>query len=181
VHLVCNPLPDPEHRAHGLTATVVVIGVGNPFRHDDAAGLDVARLLRGRLPDGVGLLERDGEPTGLLAAWDGADAAWIIDAVSSGAPAGTVHRIDAGRQPLPAELFRASTHALGLADAVELARVLGRLPAHTIIYGISGADFSAGQGLSPPVAAAAATVAAAILAEVARYRGVSNRSPHSGP
>src|SRR5215207_5591238 len=47
-----------------------------------------------------------------------------------------------------------STHAFGVADAIELARTLGRLPARLEIYTIEGADFTAGAGLSPPVAAA---------------------------
>ena len=46
----------------------------------------------------------------------------------SGAAPGTTRRLDASRERLPAELFRGSTHALGLAEAVELARALDRLP-----------------------------------------------------
>jgi len=46
-----------------------VIGVGNPWRGDDAAGLAVARLLRGTVSPEVEVLEREGEPTGLVDAW----------------------------------------------------------------------------------------------------------------
>ena len=86
------------------------------------SGLDVVGRLRGTLPDEVELMEREGEPTSLIDAWEGADAVWVVDAVSSGAKAGTLHRLDAGERELPAELFRASTHHFGLAEAVELAR-----------------------------------------------------------
>jgi hydrogenase maturation protease len=140
--------------------------VGNAFRGDDAVGLEVARLLRGTLPDGVELLEREGEPTALIDSWDGAEAAWLVDAVSSGAPVGTVHRLDAGEEELPGDLFHASTHAFGLAEAVELARALGRLPARTIVLGIEGARFEAGDELSPEVAAAAREVVEAVREEV---------------
>jgi hydrogenase maturation protease len=145
---------------------LIVIGVGNPWRRDDAAGLMVARRLRGALPEGVEVLEREGEPTGLVDAWEGADALWLVDAVSSGAAPGTVHRLDASEHELPAELFRASTHHLGLAEAVELARALGRLPVRTIFYGIEGASFDAGEGLTPEVEAAAGEVAASVREEV---------------
>jgi len=143
---------------------VIVIGIGNPWRRDDGSGLAVARLLAGT--PGVEVLEREGEPASLIDAWDGAEALWLVDAVSSGSAAGTVLRIDAAEQELPTELFRASTHHLGLAEAVELARALGRLPARTVFYGIEGASFDAGEGLSAEVAAAAVRVAEEIRKEV---------------
>jgi hydrogenase maturation protease len=99
-------------------------------------------------------------------AWEGADRLWLVDAVSSGARPGTVHRIDVHEQELPPELFRASTHHLGLAEAIELARALGRLPSRTVFYGIEGTSFDAGEGLSPEVEQAVAEVAEAIRKEV---------------
>jgi hydrogenase maturation protease len=144
----------------------VVIGVGNELRRDDAAGLVVVRLLERKLPDGVHAVACEGEPVSLLAAWEGHEHAIVVDATESGAEPGTIRRIAAHEGPLPPVLGGSSTHLLGLADAVELARALGRLPATTIVYGIEGASFAAGAGLSDPVAAAAERVAAAVLREV---------------
>jgi hydrogenase maturation protease len=146
----------------------LVIGVGNPWRRDDAAGLAVARRLRGTLPESVEVLEREGEPSGLIDAWAGADTVWLVDAVFSGAAPGTVRRLDASDAELPAELFRASTHHLGLAEAVELARAMGRLPAQVVFYGIEGASFDAGEELTPEVEAAVVRVAEMLRAEVNR-------------
>ena len=143
---------------------MIVIGIGNPWRRDDGAGLAVARLLAGT-PDVV-VLEREGEPASLIDAWDGTDALWLVDAVSSGSAPGTVQRIDVAERELPAELFRASTHHLGLAEAVELARALGRLPTRVVFYGIEGGSFGAGEGLSLEVEQAAVEVADAIRKEV---------------
>ena len=143
-----------------------MICVGNRWRRDDGVGLAVAERLRGTLPAGVDLSEREGEPTSLIDAWDGAEAVWLVDAVSSGAEAGEVHRLDAGDQELPPELFRTSTHHVGLAEAVELARALGRLPAHTVVYGIEGGSFDVGDELTPAVAAAAARAADDIREEL---------------
>jgi hydrogenase maturation protease len=140
--------------------------VGNPWRCDDAAGLEVARLLRGTLPAGVELLEREGEPTALIDAWEGADVLWLVDAVSSGAEPGTLHRLDASESELPQDLFRRSTHHVGVAEAVELARVLGRLPARTIVFGIEGGSFEIGDELTPAVAAAIDNTADAVRVEV---------------
>ena len=78
-----------------------------------------------------------------------------MDAVRSGAPAGTIHRFDASATALP-ETFRGSTstHALGLIGVIELGRTLGRLPARVVVYGIEGEHFKHGQELSPHVAGA---------------------------
>jgi hydrogenase maturation protease len=159
---VRDPFP-PAGRRPRLT----LIALGNPWRGDDAAGLEVARRLRGRLPDGVCLLEHEGEPLGLVEAWSGAPAVIVLDAVSSGAPPGTIHRLDARRERLPAELFRGSTHAFGLAEAIELARVLDRLPERLLVYGVEGASFTAGAGLSPEVERAVAALAEELSAEPA--------------
>jgi len=143
-----------------------VICIGNPWRGDDGAGLAVARELAGTLPAEVELLEREGEPTALIDAWDGADAVWLVDAVSSGAAAGTIHRLDASAAELPAELFRASTHHVGIAEAVELARALGRLPERVVVYGIEGQSFAVGGELTAMVSAAIAPTAEALRQEV---------------
>lgn len=156
-----------------MTAGVVrVVGVGNAWRQDDGAGLAVARRLRGELPPEVEVLEWEGEPVGLLDVFAEADAVVLVDAVSSGTPAGTVHRLDAGAGPLPARLFRGSTHALGLAEAVELARALGRLPRRLTVYGIEGERFEAGEGLSPPVARAVKSVVAELGTALGRALGL---------
>ena len=96
----------------------------------------------------------EGEPVGLIEEWTGADAVIVVDAVSSGAPAGTIHRLDPLPEPIPAALSQGSTHAFGLAETIELARALDRLPARLLVYGIEGERFEAGNELSPPVSAA---------------------------
>jgi hydrogenase maturation protease len=161
VHLVRDAFPDARGRA-----SLKVVGIGNAVRADDAVGLAVVRELRGTLPAGVEVLEREGEPTSLIDAWEGADTVWLVDAVSSGATPGTVHRIDAADSPLPAGFGRTSTHHFGLPEAVELARVLGRLPERLIVYGVEGASFDTGDALSPNVAGAVGDVAEAIRTEV---------------
>jgi hydrogenase maturation protease len=146
--------------------SVVVVGVGNAYRGDDAAGLAVAERIRGRVPVGVAVVECEQEPTRLLDAWHAADVALVVDAATSGAPPGTVHRFDTSEGPLPARVFRSSPHAFGVGDAVELARALGRLPGRVVVYGIEGADFTAGAALSAPVEAAVGRVVAEVEEEV---------------
>ena len=130
--------------------STVVIGVGNAYRGDDAAGREVARRVRERAPDGLEVVVCELEPTRLIDAWDEMDAALVVDAVSSGAEPGTVHRFDVTSEPLPSREFRSSTHALGIGETIELARAIGRLPAQIIVFGIEGEQFGSGTELSGP-------------------------------
>ncbi len=81
----------------------------------------------------------------------------IVDAVSSGRPPGSVVRFDAAEEPLPLAVMR-STHALGPAAAIELARMLERLPANVSVIGIEGTAFGFGEPLSEAVEEAVAVV-----------------------
>lgn len=138
----------------------LVIGVGNEWRRDDAAGLHVARRLRAGASSGTRAVELAGEPVDMFERWALASEVIVVDAVRSGAQAGTIHRVDARRHELTAHFAAGSTHALGVGQAVELARALARLPAHLLVVGIEGADFRAGAGLSWPVARAVERVVA---------------------
>jgi hydrogenase maturation protease len=131
----------------------LVIGVGNPWRGDDAAGLEVARRLE---REGVRAIAHEGDGSGLLSHWDGVDAVVVVDAATSGAAPGTVYRFAASGGPLPTRLSSSSTHALGVAEAIELARALGRLPQALVVYAIEGESFDAGEGLTPAVERAVA-------------------------
>jgi hydrogenase maturation protease len=148
----------------------LVIGVGNPDRGDDGAGRAAARWLLNHPPAGVDIIEHDGEVSSLLASLDGAATTYLIDACTSGAAAGTVQRFDAGAAPLPQDAFSLSTHGLSLAEAIELARTLGRLPDRCIVYAIEGDTFEPGASLSPPVKAAIADVGERVRQELSRTK-----------
>ena len=135
--------------------TVAVIGVGNRFRGDDAAGLEVVgRLADLHRPPEIGVLTHEGEGVGLLECWDGADAAVLVDCMRSGAAAGTLRRLDATSEAAALPLRGTSSHALGVGEAIELARSLGMLPDTVIVYGVEGSSFETGAGLSDAVAEA---------------------------
>ncbi len=153
-----------------------ILGVGNGFRRDDGAGPWVAARLA---EQGWPADTHSGEGAGLMDAWDGCAAAVIVDALQSGATPGTVRRFDAHEEVLPAGLFRASSHLFGVAEAVETARVLGRLPPTLVIYGIEGGDFGFGEGLTPAVADACAAVLDRIRRDWPRI-GTADDAPAAG-
>ncbi len=145
---------------------VLVIGIGNAYRHDDAAGLVVARYLKGQTHSSCEVHEQVGEGTALMELWKCAERVVVVDAVQSGAIAGTVHRFNVNLSSLPAPIFRDSTHAFGLNEAVELSRALKQLPPNFIIYGIEGQNFDTGIGLSSAVLGAVNDLAAKLQHEV---------------
>jgi hydrogenase maturation protease len=147
---------------------LLVIGIGNPDRGDDGFGPAVARALAERAPAGLACVEHDGEPTGLMDCWAGAARVVLIDAVRSGRPPGHIVRLDLAREPLAADIAPRSTHALGLAQAVELARVLGRLPPWIRFIGAEGTAFEPGTDLSPALLSARDAVVAEIVALMTR-------------
>ncbi|MFC2085575.1 hydrogenase maturation protease, partial [Bacteroidota bacterium] len=143
-----------------------IIGVGNQFRRDDSVGIEAARRLAGCGLGGVEIWMLSGEGAELMERWAGAAKVIVVDASRSGAPPGTIHRLDPSSEPILSRFFHYSSHAFGVAEAIELARALGRLPPEMIIFGIEGQDFSAGEGLTPVVASALETVTDLIMAEI---------------
>jgi len=144
---------------------VLVIGLGNELRGDDGAGIEVARRLRGLAAEaGIDVRAQQGEPAGLIDAWSGRKAVLIVDTMRSGAELGTICRFDASCEPLPAQLRgSSSTHALSLAEAIELARALEQLPPRAVVFAIEGQRFETGAALSDEVRAVIPKVAGMVL------------------
>lgn len=150
---------------------VLVIGVGNEFRGDDGAGLAVARRLSETALPGIEVIEASSEGGRLIETWSGFDSVVLIDAMRSGGPPGTLRRIDVSTESVPAYFRHRSTHAIGVLDAVELARAMDRLPRSVVLYGIEGIDYTAGTELSSEVRRAVEEAADAIRDEAVRLAG----------
>jgi len=159
-----------QERLRSPESDTVIIGIGNEYRRDDAAGLIAARQLNKMRLTGVNIIEASGDGPALMESWKEAQAAILIDAVQSGAEPGTIHCLDLDGITVPASFFRYSTHAFGVAEAIDLARALHRLPPRVILHGIEGKNFDAGIGLSPEVETAVATVVEEIRRMMADLR-----------
>lgn len=145
---------------------VRIIGVGNLFRGDDAAGLLAARRLKALVEDRAEVIEAELAGLDVLDLMAEASAVILIDAARSGRPAGTIHRLDASAGPISADLFPHSTHVLHAVDAIELGRTLGLLPPRVLVYGMEVGDTTAGNALSPAVAGALEQVVERVLREL---------------
>ena len=143
----------------------LIIGVGTEYG-DDAFGLLVARHLARRTYAVIDVITHSGEGASLMEAWQGYDRVVIVDACESGAALGTQYRFNCTSEKIPTKFFRYSTHAFGVAEAIETARALKRLPASMIVLGVEGIAFDPGRSLDPALEALVPAIAAEALRAV---------------
>ena len=139
---------------------VLVVGIGNPWASDDGVGAEVIRQFQNRLlaePDtaqsSIEMLPLDQPGFDLLDFVDGCGLLIIVDAVSTGAVPGTLHRVE-WRSGVAQDrgVERVSSHGLGVREVLDLAAALGRLPHRVELWGIEAGSTAPGANLSPAVA-----------------------------
>ena len=160
-------IPTPEQ---DLKEEILIVGIGNELRGDDGLGLHVARELKKHPIQGTTIVETSGEGADLIQLWTGHDRVVLVDAFSSGSAPGLLHTFDTSIVTLPARLFRYSSHAFGVAEAIEVARRLNLLPSMMFVYGIEGRTFRLGAGLSRPVRARIDELMEGIMLKVQELR-----------
>jgi hydrogenase maturation protease len=158
-----------QARALASQSTILVIGMGNRMRGDGSAGQIVASEIGRRALKSLRVCEHTGDGASLIALWEGASIFILVDAIVSGAPPGTIHRLDAIEHPLPGWQFSVSTHSVGLAEAIQLARVTKRLPERLVVYGIEGRVFDFGSDLSIEVRNVLLKVVDCVVYEVQKF------------
>lgn len=130
----------------------LIIGVGNEFRNDDRVGLELIRHLN-KLKS-FKLCESSGEALDLMEAWEGFDQVFLIDAVEAKGEPGKISCFSAHEKKLPTSFFSCSSHFFSVAEGIEMARALNRMPQNLTVIGIEGKNFDHGQILSQEVIAA---------------------------
>ena len=148
-----------------------VVGCGSP-RGDDAVAWEVIRRLGDtRLAAEVDLHVVEGGHQ-LLDRLDGRGTLVLIDAISSGAGPGTIHRFEWPVLPIDS-LHPGSTHDLDPGEALRLAATLGMLPPRVVVWGIEAACFDEQSILSAAVAAAVPELVRRIAEELNHARDVA--------
>lgn len=155
---------------------VLIAGVGNALRADDAFGVEVAHRMEVMdLPEGVKVVETGiGGMALVQELQDGYDALVMVDCVDYGRPPGQVMVIqpevidvhalsDGERSDLLSDMHLAKPERV-----LMLAKALGCLPEHFIMVGCQPVDPEAyGTAMSPEVAAGVEIA----IAEIQRYVG----------
>jgi hydrogenase maturation protease len=151
----------------GFTGGVVVIGLGNSYRRDDAVGIVAAVALNELALPGVRVVTDIVEPVSLLEAWSGAALAVVIDAaVMTPSTPGRVRRcvlsdVVAGPEGL-------SSHGVDITRTHALGQALGRGPDALVVFTIEVADTGHGIGLTAQVAGAVPEVVCMAVDEINR-------------
>ena len=149
---------------------VRLIGIGSPVG-DDSIGWEAIRAI-----ERSGMLERfpagsveacccDRPGGGLLSLFEGVTTAIVMDAMVSGAAAGTVRKL--AFDELEQSDGLCSSHGFSVAETVALGQVLGQLPEHLIFYGIEAHSMQALSDPQPIVRAAMPALLRAIESELA--------------
>lgn len=148
----------------------VVIGLGNVVLSDDGLGVHAVRRMHHRYQPGDGVELVEGGTAGLLLLPCLADAkrVIIVDAIDTGAPAGTLVRLD-GEDWASAFESRMTPHDVGLVDLLGAARLSGAWPERLVLHGVQPASTSIGIELSTPVAAALERLLDAVAAELRQW------------
>jgi hydrogenase 3 maturation protease len=153
----------PDELAARLSGNVVVVGVGNPLRGDDAAGCLVARRLRGA--EGARVIEAEEVPESFVGDIAAAmpDVVALVDAVDLGAEPGAVAVLE--REQVAT--YAPTTHRLPLSLVMEV--VQRRTGADVFLIAVQPSRLAFGAAVSPEVSESVELVAA-LLSRLIRAR-----------
>jgi hydrogenase maturation protease len=137
-----------------VTGRTLVAGVGNVFLHDDAFGVEVARLLAGR-PSEPGVTIKDFGIRGVHLVYellDGCDLFVLVDASPRGHAPGTVTVLEVDpADGVPAAATLMDAHSLAPDEIFAMLTSMGGRPGRSLVVACEPADVSPGIGLSARV------------------------------
>lgn len=145
----------------------LVIGLGNILLGDEGLGVRAYERLcaRYQLPPEIEAM--DGGTLGmmLLPYLDGVTDLLLMDAVSSGAPPGTLVRLE-GEELKTALALKMSMHQVGLQELLAISSIQGSLPQRIVLWGMEPALMELGLDLTEPVAAQLDALVDAVVGEL---------------
>lgn len=150
------------------TAPALVLGIGNLLLGDEGAGIRVVEELGARytMPPEVEAIDGGTMGLELLPYLTGRRLLLIVDAVSTGAPPGTVVQMELTD---PSGFFRGkiSPHQIGIAEVLSVAAFTNELPERIMLIGVVPKEMATGLALSPEIAARIGVMAEMVAAELA--------------
>jgi len=157
----------PVRLADLLRGPACLVGVGNPLRRDDGVGPWIVEAVReAAAGTGLALVDAQDVPENFVPAIARGEALNVVfvDAVAAdGAPGTVVFSLLADL----AETGSCSTHKLALSLSGKFLEAAGK---KAYLLGIVPGDIDFGEGFTPEVARAAASVRDAILGAIAASR-----------
>jgi hydrogenase maturation protease len=154
-----------------MTPRILVAGVGNIFRGDDAFGVEVVRgLIQHPVPEGVRVIDFGIRGHDLAyTILDGYDVVVLVDATWRDGEPGTLYTLEINPARTPASA--AATHGVDLAATFRLVEAMGGSLPKMYLVGCEPADLGSEEeghmGLSEPVRAAVEQAVERVLATIA--------------
>jgi len=134
----------------------VVLGLGNILNSDEGSGVHALNLLTNTLrsyPDEIEFLDGGTLGINLLPLIESCRHLLILDSVNAGQAPGCLIELTGKEIPLYTKV-KLSQHQITFQEVLALACFRNKLPSFFHLIGLQPADFSAGIGMSPRVAAA---------------------------
>lgn len=150
----------PDHGPASATgvgtepAPILVLGLGNQLLNDDGVGPALIEQLAAsssRWPGEVEFIDGGTQGLALLGPLAGRRAVIIVDALQTGAPAGTIHRLTLNELRELSPGRASSGHEGNAGELLGAAQLLGELPDRLFVVGIEAQNLTTGIGLSAPV------------------------------
>lgn len=158
--------------------STLLLGLGNLLMNDDAAGVRVVQALQKKykFPTGVNVMDGGTLGLDLLPYLEGVDRLLVVDAVETGAAAGTIVRLNGEDIPL-ALATKVSPHQMGLKDLLLVADLQGYAPPLMVLWGVQPESIEMDIEMSPAVAAAVPLLELKVLEELASWGIHAERIP----
>jgi hydrogenase maturation protease len=149
---------------------VGIIGIGNVLMGDDALGPYAVSLLQSRWewPDRVELIDGGTPGPELAFIMQPFQIALVIDSVDTGAPPGTLARLEKDALIAAAVSPGRTPHDPGLTAAIQQLELMGNGPDNIVLLGLTPDPTNTGSGLSRTVFSAIPELLKAVISEVER-------------
>jgi hydrogenase maturation protease len=135
-----------------MANNLLILGVGNLWRHDDGVGIKAIELLSQENLSNVDLVDGGVDGLGLIDVIQQYPRVIIIDAVDMRLTPGSVKLFSASETKINIKNDALSTHGFGLAEVLGLLEKLG-CDSEIKIIGVQPQDISFGEGLTEVVEA----------------------------
>jgi len=155
---------------------IALLGLGNLMRTDDALGMLALQRLREteRTPRGVQFIEGGTLGLDLLHELSGVTHLLALDAVDTGASAGTLMRFAGSElEGLPVSK---SVHLLGFSDLLGVLHLMDAAPREVVLLGVQPESTDWGTSLTARVEAAQDELIEAVLVQLENWLGTVSGS-----
>jgi hydrogenase maturation protease len=148
---------------------IVVLGVGNIIMGDEGVGVRCVERIEAEhlLPASVVVIDGGTSTNEVMGELEGLDLLVIVDAVVTGAPPGTLVRLE-GKEIPTAFSNKLSPHQHGINDLLATLTFMGRAPNRVVLHGVVPHRIELGLELSAELAAVVPALVANVVAEVER-------------